>query len=59
MLRLKIFLSLWSFGKCLSTRARNLCPILVPTFLLNGRVVPEYVVPFSDFSFVSRGWFVV
>ena len=26
----------WSFGKCLFTRARNLCPILVLTFLLNG-----------------------
>ena len=23
------FLSLWSSGKCLSTRARNLCPILM------------------------------
>ena len=36
MLRLKIFLSLWSFGKCLSTRVRNLCSILVLKFLLNG-----------------------
>ena len=36
MLRLKIFLILWSFGKCLSTMARNLCLILVLTFLLNG-----------------------
>ena len=59
VLRLKIFLSLWSFGKCLSTRARNLCPILVLTLLLNGGVVPEYVVPLPVFSVVSRGWFVV
>ena len=33
---IKDFLSLWSFGKCLSTRARNLCPVLVLMFLLNG-----------------------
>ena len=32
---IKDFLRLWSFRKCLSTRARNLCPILVLTFLLN------------------------
>ena len=36
VLRLKILLSLWSFGKCLSTRAENQCPILVLTLLLNG-----------------------
>ena len=30
------FLSLWSLGKCLSTRARNLCPMLVLVFLLKG-----------------------
>ena len=28
--------NLWSFGKCSSTVARNLCLILVLTFLLNG-----------------------
>ena len=33
---IRILLSLWSFWKCLSTRAKNLCPILVLTFLLNG-----------------------
>ena len=32
--RLKIFLCLLSLGKCLSTRARNLCPMLVLVFLL-------------------------
>ena len=31
----KILLSLWFFGKCLSSMARNLCLILVLTFLLN------------------------
>ena len=36
-LRSKTFLSLRSFWKCLSIRARNLCLILVLTFLLNGR----------------------
>ena len=30
------FLSLRSLGKCLSTRARNLCPMLVLVFLLKG-----------------------
>ena len=33
---MKIFLSFWSLGKCLSTSVRNLWPILVLTFLLNG-----------------------
>ena len=32
-LRLKIFLSLWSLGKCLSTRVRNLWPMLVLTLI--------------------------
>ena len=36
MLRLKIFLSLLSFAKCLSIKPRNLRPMLVLTFLLNG-----------------------
>ena len=31
----------WSFGKCLFTRARNLCPILVLTFLLKGGCTRE------------------
>ena len=35
---LKILLSLWSLGKYLSAMARNLCLILVLTFLLNGRL---------------------
>ena len=43
----------------MSTRARNLCPVLVLMFLLNGGVVPEYVVALPVFSVVSRGWFVV
>ena len=43
----------------MSTRARNLCPMLVLTFLLNGGVVPEYVVPLSVFSLGGRIWFVV
>ena len=34
--RLKIFRSLWSLGKCLSIRARNLSLMLVLVFLLNG-----------------------
>ena len=33
--RLKILFSLWSFGKYLSSMVRNLCLILVLTFLLN------------------------
>ena len=33
---IKDFSNLWSFGKCSSTVARNLCLILVLTFLLNG-----------------------
>ena len=33
--QLTICLSFSYFGKCLSTRAGNLCPILVLTFLLN------------------------
>ena len=36
--QLKIFLSLWSFGKCLSSRARNLCPISELTFFPNGEM---------------------
>ena len=36
LFRLKMFLSLWSLGKCLSIRARNLCPMLVLVFLLKG-----------------------
>ena len=36
IIRLKIFLSLLSLGKCLDTRARKRCPMLVLTFLLNG-----------------------
>ena len=36
VLRLMIFLSLGSFGKCLSIRARKLCLILLLTFLLYG-----------------------
>ena len=30
------FSELVIFGKCLSTRARNLCPMLVLVFLLKG-----------------------
>ena len=37
VLRLKIFLSLWSLGKCLSTRARNLCPMLVLVYQIFNR----------------------
>ena len=33
---IKILLSLWSLRKCLSTRAKNRCLILVLTFLLTG-----------------------
>ena len=36
VLRLNIFLSLLSFAKCLSIKPRNLRPMLVLTFLLNG-----------------------
>ena len=35
VLQLKIFLSLFSLGMCLSTRVRNLRPMSVLTFLLN------------------------
>ena len=58
VLRLKIFLSLWSLGKCLSARVRNLCPILLLTFLLKGGgggIVPEDVVSLSVSPFCSRG----
>ena len=44
----------------MSIRLRNLCPMLVLTFLLNGgRVVPENVVSLSVFAFGSRDGFVV
>ena len=36
-------------GKCLSIRARNLCPMLVLVFLLKRRVVPEDVTALSVF----------
>ena len=47
------------FGKCLSTRARNLCPMSVLVFLLKRRVVPEDVIAFSVFPFACFGWFVL
>ena len=46
-------------GKCLSTRARNLCPMLVLVFFAKGRVVPEDVVALSAFPFACFGWFVL
>ena len=48
LVQLLRLLSLWSFGKCLSTRARNLRPIMVLTFLLNGGFTS--VVPFFSFG---------
>ena len=32
------FSELVIFGKCLSNRAKNLCPMLVPVFLLKGEL---------------------
>ena len=43
----------------MSTRARNLCPMFVLVFLLNGGVVPEDVVALSVFTFACFGWFVL
>ena len=50
----KDFLSLWSLGKCFSTRARNLCAILVLTFLLKGGYTRECC-SVACCSFVSCG----
>ena len=36
VLRLKIFLSLWSLGKCLSTRVRNVSDIVADVFAEGG-----------------------
>ena len=47
------------FGKCLSTMARNLCRIVVLTFLLNEGVLSAYVVLLTVFSFVSCGCFIM
>ena len=45
-------------GKCLSTKARNLCPMLVLTFLLKGGLYQEYVA-LAVFSFARCGGFVL
>ena len=37
VLRLNIFLNLWSLWKCLSTRERNLCPMLAPKMEMFSR----------------------
>ena len=58
MLRLKIFLILWSFGKCFSTMARNLSDIGAYIFAEWG-VVPEYVVLLTVYLFVSCGCFIM
>ena len=55
VLRLEIFPSLRSFGKCFSTRARNLCPILVLMFLLNGGLYQSMLFPCLFFCLLVMG----
>ena len=58
VLRLKIFLSLFSLGTCLSTRVRNVTDVGVDVFAEWG-VVPEDVVALSVSPFSSCRRFVV
>ena len=55
VLQLKIFRSLRSFGKCLSIRVRNLCPILVLKVFLNGGLYQSMLFCCLSFHLLAVG----